>query len=83
MARHLAQINDRTGLIVMCVIFSITSTAAVVLRFYSRKLKGLEYQMDDWLAAVALVRSSPRLKRFFKNDAELICVVGIRPRAQW
>ena len=55
MGYSLAQVNDRNGLIAMCVIFSITSTTAVVLRFYARKVKGLRIQADDWLIAVSLV----------------------------
>ena len=51
-----AQVNDRNGLIAMCVIFSVASTTAVVLRFYSRKFKGLQFQADDWLIAASLVR---------------------------
>ncbi|KAL2045928.1 hypothetical protein ABVK25_011924 [Lepraria finkii] len=54
MGYSLAQVNDRNGLIAMCVIFSITSTTAVVLRFYARKVKGLRIQADDWLIAVSL-----------------------------
>ena len=50
-----APVNDRNGLIAMCVIFSLSSTAAVVLRFYSRKFKGLRFQADDWLIAASLV----------------------------
>ncbi|KAL2037574.1 hypothetical protein N7G274_009687 [Stereocaulon virgatum] len=50
-----APVNDRDGLIAMCVIFSITSTTAVVLRFYSRKFKGLRFQADDWLIAASLI----------------------------
>lgn len=56
MSYHIAPVNDRNGLIAMCVIFSIFSTAAVVLRFYARKLKDLRFQVDDWLSAVSLVR---------------------------
>lgn len=50
-----APVNDRNGLIAMCVIFSITSTAVVVLRFYARKFKGLRLLADDWLIAISLV----------------------------
>ena len=55
MGYSFAHVNDRDGLIAMCVIFSITSTAAVVLRFYARKFKGLHFQADDWLIAASLV----------------------------
>ncbi|KAI4114400.1 MAG: hypothetical protein LQ338_008014 [Usnochroma carphineum] len=55
MGYHLAAANDRDGLIALCVLFSITSSAAVALRFYSRRTKGLRYQADDWLAAVSLI----------------------------
>ena len=51
----LAHVNDRTGLIIMCVIFSISSTAVVVLRFWSRRFKKLRWQADDWTMVVALV----------------------------
>ena len=55
MSYSFAPVNDRNGLIAMCVIFSISSTTAVVLRFYSRKFKGLRFQADDWLIAISLV----------------------------
>lgn len=55
MSYTFAPVNDRDGLIAMCVIFSITSTAAVALRFYARKFKGLRFQADDWLIAASLV----------------------------
>ncbi len=57
MGYSFAPVNDRNGLIAMCVIFSITSTTAVALRFYSRKLKNLRFQADDWLIAASLVNS--------------------------
>ena len=50
-----APVNDRNGLIAMCVIFSILVTAAVTLRFCSRRYKGLQFQADDWLIAASLV----------------------------
>ena len=55
MGYSLAQVNDRNGLVAMGVIFSITSIMAVALRFYARRLKGLQLQADDWLIAGALV----------------------------
>ena len=55
MSYSLAQVNDRNGLIAMCIIFSIASIMAVYLRFYARRLKGLQFQADDWLIAAALV----------------------------
>lgn len=55
MGYSFAPVNDRNGLIAMCVIFSLSSTAAVILRFYSRKFKGLRFQADDWLIAASLV----------------------------
>ena len=55
MGYSLAQVNDRNGLVAMCVVFSITSIMAVALRFYARRLKGLQLQADDWLIASALV----------------------------
>lgn len=59
MGYSLAHVNDRNGLIIMCVFFSILSTGAVALRFYSRKFKGLRYQADDWLAFGGLVWQLP------------------------
>lgn len=50
-----AQVNDRNGLVVMRVLLSITSATAVNLRLHVRKLKGLEFQADDWLSAAFLV----------------------------
>ena len=55
MRYHIAQVNDRNGLIAMCVIFSLFSTSAVILRFYARKLKDLQFEVDDWLSAVSNV----------------------------
>ena len=57
MGYSFAPVNDRNGLVAMCVIFSITSTTSVALRFYSRKIKGLRFQADDWLIAASLVNS--------------------------
>ena len=54
-----APVNDRNGLIAMCVIFSVLVTAAVTLRFCSRKYKGLQFQADDWLIAASLVSVRP------------------------
>lgn len=64
MGYSFAQVNDRSGLIAMCVIFSITSTTAVVLRFYARKCKGLRFQADDWLIAASLVSAYHQGRRF-------------------
>ena len=57
MGYSFAKVDDRDGLIAMCIIFSITSTTAVVLRFCARRFKGLQFQADDWLAAASLVRA--------------------------
>ena len=51
----LAYVNDRTGLIIMCVVFTISSTVVTLLRFWARKFKKLRYQADDWTIAAALV----------------------------
>ena len=56
MAYSFALVNDRDGLIAMCVLFSITSTTAVAFRFYARRIKGLRFQADDWLIAISLVK---------------------------
>lgn len=55
MGYSFAPVNDRNGLIAMCVMFPISSTTAVVLRFYARKFKGQRFQADDWLIAISLV----------------------------
>lgn len=55
MGYSFAPVNNRDGLIAMCIIFSISSTTAVVLRFYARRFKGLQFQADDWLIAASLV----------------------------
>lgn len=55
MGYSFAKVDDRGGLIAMCIIFSITSSTAVVLRFCARRFKGLQFQADDWLAAASLV----------------------------
>lgn len=54
MGYSFAPVDDRNGLIVMSVIFSITSTTAVVLRFCARRFKDLRFQADDWLIATSL-----------------------------
>ena len=54
-----APVTNRNGLIAMCVIFTITSTTAVALRFYSRCLiKKVKLGIDDWLAAISLVSNA-------------------------
>ena len=55
MGYRVAPVDDRNGLIAMCVLFSILSTAAVVLRFCARRLQELRFQLDDWLSAASLV----------------------------
>ena len=64
-----APVTNRDGLIAMCVIFTVTSTTAVTLRFYSRSLvKKVQLGVDDWLAATALVSSAYRRIGVFHND---------------
>ena len=51
-----APVTNRDGLIAMCVIFTVSSTTAVALRFYSRSfIKKVRLEVDDWLAAISLV----------------------------
>lgn len=52
---QLALVNDRSGLIVMTVLFCLISITAVGLRFYSRRLTRLGLGADDWLALTAMV----------------------------
>ena len=78
MGYSFAPITDRNGLIALCVIFSITSTTVVVLRFYARKVKGLRLQADDWLIASALVITCP----YWQHALIIIkanLVKGVRP----
>ncbi|KAI0434598.1 hypothetical protein F5Y09DRAFT_295946 [Xylaria sp. FL1042] len=49
------QANDRNGIIVMTVLFTILITTAVVLRFYARHMTRAGYGWDDWTALVALL----------------------------
>ena len=63
-----APVTNRDGLIAMCVIFTVTSTTAVTLRFYSRSLvKKVRLGIDDWLAAIALVSIAYRKISVFRD----------------
>lgn len=44
------------GVIAVAVILPCFGTIAVALRFYVRKMKGLQLQNDDWTILVAMVR---------------------------
>lgn len=50
--------NVREPLII-AVILVFLATLAVVLRFISRKLKGIAYGPDDWSIALGLVKCPP------------------------
>lgn len=39
----------------MASFFCLTTTLAVVFRFYSRRLLRIRYGADDWLAVVSMV----------------------------
>ena len=41
---------------VIAIILPILATAALALRFLSRRLRQLKYGLDDWLALASLVR---------------------------
>ncbi|KAI0469384.1 hypothetical protein F4859DRAFT_487987 [Xylaria cf. heliscus] len=47
-------VNDRIGIIVMTVLFTILIISVVVLRFYARHLTKAGHGPDDWLAVAAL-----------------------------
>lgn len=80
MGYSFAPITDRNGLITLCVIFSITSTTVVVLRFYARKCKGLRLQADDWLIAISLVIVYPQWQHApAVVPANQVLVTGVRP----
>ncbi|KAI0907487.1 hypothetical protein F4823DRAFT_602886 [Ustulina deusta] len=49
------QANDRNGIIVMTVLFTILIITAVSLRFYSRHITRAGYGWDDWTALAALL----------------------------
>lgn len=53
--KHLAQVNDRVGLIIMASVFTVAIITVVFLRFWARRLLKLRYGADDWLALTALV----------------------------
>ena len=84
MSFRIAHVNDRNGLIAVCVISSVFSTAAVILRFYARKLKNLQFQIDDWLSAVSLVRRSALGCPSSPGSivAKDVFRLGIRPRLE-
>ncbi|GAP83924.1 putative plasma membrane protein Pth11-like protein [Rosellinia necatrix] len=50
-----AHANDRNGIIVMTVLFTILITSAVGLRFYARHMTRAGYSWDDWTALAALL----------------------------
>ncbi|KAI1342873.1 hypothetical protein F5Y15DRAFT_271074 [Xylariaceae sp. FL0016] len=52
---HLAQVNDRVGLCVMTIIFTLMGVLAIVFRFYARRLTRMYLGADDWLALVSFV----------------------------
>ncbi|KAH7324810.1 hypothetical protein B0I35DRAFT_476023 [Stachybotrys elegans] len=52
---RLALVSDRTGLIIMTVIFTLLIITCVFLRFRARNITKAGLQVDDWLALVALV----------------------------
>lgn len=56
---HLAQVDDRPGLIITAAIFCVMTISALALRFYARRVTGAGLGADDWLALTALVTSSP------------------------
>ncbi|KAF2963518.1 hypothetical protein GQX73_g10049 [Xylaria multiplex] len=49
------QANDRNGILVMTVLFTIIIIAVVVLRFYARHITRAGYGADDWTALAALL----------------------------
>lgn len=54
---HLAQVNDRTGLIFMASFFILVTISSVGLRLFGRRIKTAGLGVDDWLALVALVKT--------------------------
>ncbi len=59
--RGLALVNDRVGLIIMTVIFSILVILSTIFRFRARNLTKAGLKIDDWLAVIALVSLIARL----------------------
>jgi hypothetical protein len=45
--------------LIVCIILMVIATAAVFLRLYARKYKGVEFAADDYLIVLALVRRLP------------------------
>jgi hypothetical protein len=46
--------NDATAMIISCSILLILSTVFVALRFWSKRLSGAGWKLDDWLVLSAL-----------------------------
>jgi hypothetical protein len=55
MAEQLGRSDDSAVVVVPNLLFTFIATLAVILRFWSSKLKGLRWSSDDYLAAAALV----------------------------
>ncbi|KAI1737123.1 hypothetical protein F4680DRAFT_451216 [Xylaria scruposa] len=53
--RKLSPVSDRTGVIVMTVIFTIIIIISFILRIKARKITKAGLQVDDWVAFVALI----------------------------
>ncbi|KAJ8128843.1 hypothetical protein O1611_g4794 [Lasiodiplodia mahajangana] len=49
------QVNDRNGIIIMTVLFTIIIIAAVALRFHGRRVTRVGYDLDDWTVLAALL----------------------------
>jgi hypothetical protein len=50
-----AHANDRNGIIVMTVLFTVLITASTALRFYARHITRAGYGWDDWVSLTALL----------------------------
>ena len=49
------QLSSGNKIIAAIVILLLIDYAIVALRYYSRRLRGSRWAMDDWLVAIALV----------------------------
>ena len=52
------QDDRRIGIIISNVVCFVLATAAVILRFISRRLAGTKHGWDDWWMLAALVKNS-------------------------
>ena len=72
-------LDVKTIILAVCIVFPITSIAAVIFRFEARRIKRLRLEADDWTILIALVnfRTLPTILNLALPYASQLFAVGI------